>query len=165
MLYEKRIAESVCIELTRDNLIFSSAHFLSKPNGGSEPLHGHNYQVTLYYESDVDSFGFVVDFSVLKKLLKAIVAQLNHKVLLAGDSTDVEIITNDQDLTVLFGSKRYVFPESDVVILPVINTTCEELARYVGQKVISELGGGNLELKVQENPGQSATWRSHVRGN
>jgi len=150
----------VCIELARDDLVFSSAHFAQRPDGTSEPLHGHNYAVTASVAGSVDQLGYVVDFAVLKSLLRSIIHQLNHKILLPGNSERITITRNDRELSATVDGNRYVFPVSDVLILPLTNTTCEQLAAYVGGAVLAELPVGHLELKIEESPGQGASWRS-----
>ena len=60
---------------------FSSAHALRNYKGKCENLHGHNYQVEMTVEgtklsTDVE---LIVDFSLLKKLLKKAVDLLDHK--------------------------------------------------------------------------------------
>jgi 6-pyruvoyltetrahydropterin/6-carboxytetrahydropterin synthase len=64
-----------------------------------------------------------------------------------------------------FGEPTYVFPKSDCALLPIKNSTAEMLAQYLGSRVGEELGRSGyghltqLELEVEENYGQSATYR------
>lgn len=68
--------------LVSKNFTFSSAHFLSKYYGKCESLHGHNYKLTVTVEGDVQSNGLVVDFVVLKRIVKKHVLDLiDHKLL------------------------------------------------------------------------------------
>ncbi|MGG7377306.1 6-carboxytetrahydropterin synthase, partial [Escherichia coli] len=59
----------------------------------------------------------------------------------------------------------YVFPTRDCALLPIQNSTAEMLAQYLGAQVREELGRSGhthltlLELEVEENYGQSATYR------
>jgi 6-pyruvoyltetrahydropterin/6-carboxytetrahydropterin synthase len=64
-----------------------------------------------------------------------------------------------------FGEPTYVFPRRDCALLPIPNSTAEMLAQYLGSQVRQELNARgytnltSLELEVEENYGQSATYR------
>ncbi len=61
---------------------FSAAHQLTKSNTKCENLHGHNWKVQVFVRGEVDEkVGWVMDFSVLKKLLKDSLQALDHKLL------------------------------------------------------------------------------------
>lgn len=150
----------VSIEVTRDYLTFSSAHFAQRSNGTSEPIHGHNYTVTVRVQGPIDQLGYVADFVTLKSVLVPITRELNHRLLLSGQSDRVTIARDGDEVVVRADGRRYVFPASDVVVLPIRNTTCEELAAHIGMAVLAKLSGGRLEIKVEESPGQGACWRS-----
>ncbi|MDR0476246.1 MAG: 6-carboxytetrahydropterin synthase QueD [Treponema sp.] len=58
---------------------FAAAHFLSLYHGKCENLHGHNYRARLFVRGEtLDSGGMLVDFAVLKKILKEICGGLDH---------------------------------------------------------------------------------------
>jgi 6-pyruvoyltetrahydropterin/6-carboxytetrahydropterin synthase len=58
---------------------FSAAHFLTHYKGKCEKLHGHNYRVRLWLCGDnLDEGGMLFDFSLLKKMLREILALLDH---------------------------------------------------------------------------------------
>lgn len=60
----------------------SSAHYLREYKGKCENLHGHNWEVEVTVEKkELASDGMVIDFKELKKYLKEIVDQLDHKVI------------------------------------------------------------------------------------
>lgn len=61
---------------------FCAAHFLSDYHGKCEGLHGHNYKVLATVNGDaLDSSGMLIDFSVLKKSVNAVIDTLDHKCL------------------------------------------------------------------------------------
>jgi 6-pyruvoyltetrahydropterin/6-carboxytetrahydropterin synthase len=64
-------------------------------------------------------------------------------------------------------NRRYVLPESDVKVLPIPNTTAEELARYLAGQLREKIGQlPNLlacEMEVSEVEGQSALYREEWR--
>jgi len=58
---------------------FAAAHRLTGSGGKCESLHGHNFRVILEVTGDqLDETGMLMDFGVLKGILKAVLAQLDH---------------------------------------------------------------------------------------
>lgn len=58
---------------------FSASHFLTKYHGKCERLHGHNYKLRISVAGPIGENGMVVDFVLLKKLVKEkIIDRLDH---------------------------------------------------------------------------------------
>jgi 6-pyruvoyltetrahydropterin/6-carboxytetrahydropterin synthase len=58
---------------------FAAAHRITGSGGKCESLHGHNFHVTLEVMGDqLDETGMLMDFGVLKKILQAVLAELDH---------------------------------------------------------------------------------------
>ncbi|MDR2796934.1 MAG: 6-carboxytetrahydropterin synthase QueD, partial [Treponema sp.] len=58
---------------------FAAAHFLSHYHGKCEHLHGHNYRVRLWSRGEnLDAGGMLADFSILKTVLRQVIAGLDH---------------------------------------------------------------------------------------
>jgi len=61
---------------------FSSAHYLRNYQGRCENLHGHNWKVELVVEgAKLNEIDLLIDFKELKKILKNILTELDHKLL------------------------------------------------------------------------------------
>ncbi len=61
---------------------FSSAHSIRGYEGGCESLHGHNWRVEVFVRSArLDTLGMVVDFRTLKARVRALVKDLDHRLL------------------------------------------------------------------------------------
>ena len=59
---------------------FSAAHFLRDYEGKCENLHGHNWQVEVAIKGkELNKTGLLLDFKKLKKYLKGILEELDHK--------------------------------------------------------------------------------------
>jgi len=59
---------------------FSAAHQLRLYDGSLEPLHGHNWKVTVTVESDeLDSIGVVMDFHDLDRAVEALIARMHNR--------------------------------------------------------------------------------------
>jgi 6-pyruvoyltetrahydropterin/6-carboxytetrahydropterin synthase len=155
------------VSVTKDYLVFASAHFITLPGHRCEPLHGHNYRTGVAIEGGLDPEAhFVFDFSVLKQLMKRLTEEIDHKVLLPLESEMVKVSTQGASVAVAVdGKPRYVFPVEDCALLPVPNTTVEMLARYLARRVKAEVDRAAavrlsaIEIEVEENFGQSATYR------
>jgi 6-pyruvoyltetrahydropterin/6-carboxytetrahydropterin synthase len=158
------------VTVCKDYLVFSSAHFITFRGHQCETLHGHNYRVGVSVEGDVDAEClFVVDFSILKKVVRTLVDEIDHRVLLP--SKNAKLAFRDvgrQRLVDYFGEHTYTFPIEDCAMMPIENTTAEMIAQYFAQRTreaLAGMGARNLtaiEIEVEESFGQSATYRLPV---
>jgi 6-pyruvoyltetrahydropterin/6-carboxytetrahydropterin synthase len=158
------------VAVTKDNLVFASAHFITFPGHRCEKLHGHNYRTRVVVEGGLDPEAhFVLDFSMLKGLMKQLTDEIDHKVLLPLESTKIQVREEGETVRVaVAGRPRYVFPREDCALLPVPNTTVEMLAQYLAGRLRTELASAGgvalraVEVEVEENFGQSATYRESL---
>ena len=156
------------VTVSKDYLSFSSAHFITFQGHKCESLHGHNYRVGVTVTGQVDpECQFVLDFALLKEILRPMVDAIDHKVLLPTASPKLTLEESDDRLTVIYlGAPRYQFPRSDCALLPVSNTTAEMLAEYFATTMQAEIERrgfdhlAELEIEVEESPGQSASYRA-----
>jgi len=49
---------------------FAASHFLTKYQGKCENLHGHNYKIIITIEGDLKDDGMVIDFKIIKDIVK-----------------------------------------------------------------------------------------------
>ena len=155
------------VQVSKDYLVFASAHFITFQGHQCEALHGHNYRVGVAVEGSVDNEClFVLDFSILKQITRQLVDTIDHKVLLPTLNPKLSFREDGNRVSVdYFGEPAYVFPKRDCALLPIPNSTAEMLAQYLGSQVRQELSSRgyrhltSLELEVEENYGQSATYR------
>lgn len=158
------------VSVSKDYLVFSSAHFITFRGHQCETLHGHNYRVGVSVEGSVDNeTKFVVDFSVLKKIVRTLVDEIDHKVLLPMNNPKLAFKDEGRQRQVhYFGEPTYVFPIVDCAMVPIENTTAEMLARYFAHRVRDDLGSQGIqnltaiEMEVEESFGQAATYRLTV---
>lgn len=104
---------------------FSAAHNLRDYSGDCERLHGHNWHVTATVtREELDEQGMVMDFRLLKKLLKGITAGLDHRYL------------------------------NEVPPFDRLNPTSETIAEYIFQRLAEELPDGVrlASVSVDETP-------------
>lgn len=61
---------------------FDSAHFLPRYHGECERLHGHTYRLRVTVEGPVDKDGLVIDFAILKRVVKSeVLDKLDHRLI------------------------------------------------------------------------------------
>jgi 6-pyruvoyltetrahydropterin/6-carboxytetrahydropterin synthase len=158
------------VSVTKDHIVFASAHFITFPGHRCETLHGHNYRTRVGVEGALDPEAhFVFDFVELKHLMKRLCDEIDHKVLLPLENEKLQIKEQGDSVTVAYeGKPRYVFPKVDCALLPVPNTTVEMLARYLAGQVRAALAASGavrvtaVEVEVEETFGQSATYRESL---
>lgn len=155
------------IEITKDYLGFAAAHFITM-KGKCERLHGHNYQIWVEVEGELTEDGYVFDFSELKRLAKRLCDQLDHRVLLATENPQIALRQDNGAIYASYGTQHYMFPSSDVVCLPISNTTAELLATYLARQfahLLRSQPGHALHavgVWVAEGPGQRAYYQERL---
>jgi 6-pyruvoyltetrahydropterin/6-carboxytetrahydropterin synthase len=93
------------VTVNKDYLVFSSAHFITFRGHQCEALHGHNYRVGVTVEGQVDDEClFVVDFSILKKVVRGLVDEIDHRVLLPGTPSSASAIMERSGWWITSGS-------------------------------------------------------------
>jgi 6-pyruvoyltetrahydropterin/6-carboxytetrahydropterin synthase len=156
------------VRVTKDYLVFSSAHFITFAGHRCEALHGHNYRVGVTLDGDVDTTGwYVIDFSVLKQIMRRLCDEIDHKVLLPLSNPKLTVAEVGDAVTVAYmGQPRYAFPRGDCALLAIPNTTVEMLAQYLAGRLRAELPEtvrvAAMEVEVEENFGQSAIYRDRL---
>jgi 6-pyruvoyltetrahydropterin/6-carboxytetrahydropterin synthase len=155
------------VSVTKDYLVFSSAHFITFAGHRCEGLHGHNYRARVTIEGALNNESwFVFDFVELKQIMKKLCDEIDHLVLLPLESTRVGVVEEGEIVKVsVDGQPRYVFPLRDCALLPIPNTTVEMIARLLTDRLRKELAARGaygltaIEMEVEENFGQAAVYR------
>ena len=155
------------VSVTKDYLVFASAHFITFAGHRCEGLHGHNYRARVTVEGALNQESwFVFDFVELKRIMKRLCDDIDHFVLLPLRSDRIQIVEDTESVTVsVDGKPRYLFPRKDCALLPIPNTTVEMLAQLLAERLQAELeamgarGLSAIEMEVEENFGQSAVYR------
>jgi 6-pyruvoyltetrahydropterin/6-carboxytetrahydropterin synthase len=155
------------VRVLKDSLVFSAAHFITFNGNICERLHGHNWRVEAEIHGPLDENHYVFDFIALRDGMQAIVAQLDHSVLLPElhPLIQVEKSLDGREVTAKFSDRRWVFPSEDCRILPVANTTAELIAKWIALRFLQRItedqrrGIQQLRVSVEENFGQWADFR------
>jgi 6-pyruvoyltetrahydropterin/6-carboxytetrahydropterin synthase len=123
------------INVEKDYFDFASAHFLIFANGRREALHGHNYQVSVAVEGELDRAGIILDFITFKPLIKKVCDGLDHRTLVQANHPLLKVRRGRKEAEILYKDQRLVLPRQDVVLLPITNTSTELLAEYVAERI------------------------------
>lgn len=155
------MSRTFSIEVAKDYFNFASAHFLIFANGSREPLHGHNYQVGVKIEGELDRAGVVLDFITFKPMVKKICDALDHRTMIQTESPIIQVHKRPKEIEVRYKQQKIILPRRDVILLPLANTSTELLAEHVAgqirRQVRQKFPGAKLraiEVGVEEARGQ-----------
>jgi 6-pyruvoyl-tetrahydropterin synthase len=186
------------IHLAKDTFKFNASHFVAYP-GFRERLHGHNYRVaiTLIGSHEIGRDGYVLDFGCVKSVAKKVCKEMNEYFLVPMLSDVLKITIEEGEGNEFCGQcedgsehkdkklkpthpgsitiqcedgSRFLFPRQDCLLLPIMHSTCEELAIYVYSQLLKGLnrdyleshGVCAMEVTVSESTGQDATFRRQI---
>jgi 6-pyruvoyl-tetrahydropterin synthase len=155
------------VHVTKDYLKFSAAHFIAY-KGFREGLHGHNYRVSVDIEGDLGPEGYVLDFGIAKQITKRVCGRLDEKFIIPAQSDCLRIREDGRQVIIGYEDDEFSFPSKDVVLLPIVHSSAEELARYLAGEVRRELAAAKVErihaiqIGVEEATGQAAYFRESL---
>lgn len=148
-------------------LRFAAAH-MATLGDELEPLHGHNYLVLCRVGGTLTNDHWVIDFSVLKAFVRDACERLDHRFLLQRNSKQIDIEERSDAWIIGFGKREYRFPLTDVIALPIENSTAELIAQWLCETVVQSLAAGKhenltrIEVTVEEMPGQSGSYQREL---
>jgi 6-pyruvoyltetrahydropterin/6-carboxytetrahydropterin synthase len=150
------------IDIQKEYLKFSAAHFLIFPDGTAERLHGHNYRVFVEIDAMLTRHGLVMDFKRVKPIIRELVDELDEHWLVPGEHPGLSVKRRDDGvMEVRFGERYYAAPDDDVIVMKMNNISAENLATWVGRELMRRLraGFGDVRVKrlvcaVEETAGQ-----------
>ena len=157
--------ESWSIAIQKDYLKFSAAHFLIFPDGTAERLHGHNYKVFVDVHTALDDHGLVVNFKEIKPLVREICDQIDEHMIVPGKHPVLTATRSGEHMEIRYRDRRYLIPANEVMVLPIGNTSAENLAGWFGHTLRERMAAAwpslrvlQLSVGVEETPGQRGIW-------
>ena len=147
-------------------LKFSSAHFVvGHPK--CERLHGHDYYVDVVIEgqlSEKNETGMLVDFGMVKQVVKPILDMLDHKIIIPKNNDKLELTnninSNDDSIFIVLQkvayAKKLLLTRDEVCFLPIRNSTAELIGEWmygVMKEEFLKLGNYTLHLRLYEGLG------------
>jgi 6-pyruvoyltetrahydropterin/6-carboxytetrahydropterin synthase len=154
------------ILLAKEAFKFSAAHFLIFPDGSSERLHGHNYRVQVEIEAALTRHGLVLDFKQVKPVVRELCDELDEHWLVPGEHATLSHERRADGVTeVRYRGLYYAAPSADVIVLPINNTSSENLATWFARELVrrlearfEELSVARLRVAVEETSGQAGAY-------
>lgn len=144
---------------------FSACHFIAGHQKCGR-LHGHTYIVSLKLHGEMGKDGMIMDFIPLKRELRSIAEQLDHRVLIPANSKKITISLGDE-VYIKAEGKKYALPKEDVIMLPTEESSAEELSHFILTNLLKAVdfppNVKEVEVGVHEELGQSA-WSSKRLG-
>lgn len=155
------------VRVYKEAFNFAAAHFLIFADGTREELHGHNYQVRFAAEGSLDEGDLVLDFLKIKPIVKKVCDSFDHRVILPVKNERLAVERERGAVNALYqGRDRFSFPESDVVLLDLHNTSTERLAEHIARRVLERVRAelpkarlARIEVEVEESAGQCGVYR------
>ena len=159
------------IELAKEDMHFSAAHFTIFSANRRENLHGHNFFVEARADGVIDANGLCFDYTLLKDRLRALCDSLDETLLIAAQSPHLQIEERGDEIVVAFADETLRFSRRDVTFLPIRNVSVEELAHWftdilTNDESFASLPVETLTVRLSSGPGQWAetTWQSTAAG-
>jgi 6-pyruvoyltetrahydropterin/6-carboxytetrahydropterin synthase len=150
------------LRLAKEDFKFSVAHFTVFSDTIAEGLHGHNYRVRVEIGgAGTDSQGLLMDLRGLKAQIRRLCGELDSRTLLPERSQLVRVTAGGGGYEVRYGARLYRLPAADVRVLPILNTSIEELAAWFWRELRPSLRGSaitELRVEVEETAGQSCVY-------
>jgi 6-pyruvoyltetrahydropterin/6-carboxytetrahydropterin synthase len=157
------------IRLAKEDFKFSAAHFTLFADGSAELLHGHNYRVSVeIVGEELDRVGLLVDFVAVKRAIRAACAALDERTLVPDMAPGLAIRENVDGagtVEIGFGDRRYRFPRTDLVLLPLENSSIELLSRWLWREIAPAListSAKRMTVWVEETAGQSCAYAAEL---
>lgn len=155
-------SERWAIHMHKEYFKFSCAHFLIFPDGSKERLHGHNYHVDAEIEGQLTDRGLVIDFILVKPVIRELCDGLDEHWIVPGEHPELVVKAGDDGHSeVSYRECRYRVPSDEVIVLPINNTSAENLATWLGRELVSRIQDRfgrtqieKLRLAVSEASGQ-----------
>lgn len=156
---EKPAETRIRIEVVKQSLHFSAAHFTIFSSTKRENLHGHNFQVQATLDCEIGADGIAFDYNIAKDAIQSICDRLDEHTLLPELSPHLDIRRRENGVEARFDDEILSFLSRDVVLLPIRNTTVEELSQWflqelLGNSVIRDLPIHAIELRIASGSGQ-----------
>jgi 6-pyruvoyltetrahydropterin/6-carboxytetrahydropterin synthase len=154
------------LKVFKEYFNFACAHFMIFKDGTREPLHGHNYRVRVNGHHNTLDDDMVIDFLNLKPVVRKICDEIDHKLILPSECPLLEIVQNGAQVEVKTpDSSFFSFPKTDVLVMPIKNSSVERLAEFIAKEIDLEVKKiynfrfDTLEVEVEESKGQSVIYR------
>ena len=163
----QKVVRFASLEIYKEEFSFSAGHFTIFSATEREQLHGHNYHVSVAFNIKIEHNGLSFDYRHYKKKILSLCDQLDRHFLLPSESPYLQLEDDGDYWIAHFNHKKIPFLKEDVIVLPLMNITIEELSHWFLQRVLEDQSDisrhaiHEITVKVYNGPGQSggAHWK------
>jgi 6-pyruvoyltetrahydropterin/6-carboxytetrahydropterin synthase len=151
------------IYIDKESHKFSAAHFTIFSASERERLHGHNFSVAARLVAPVDDNGLTGDYAVYKAQLKKLCDLLDEYTLIPANSPYLTVVEEGDYYRVRHDQDELLFLQSDTRVLPLRNTTVEDLSHYLLEMLVEDKPFleaqdiREIEVLVSSGPGQTGS--------
>jgi 6-pyruvoyltetrahydropterin/6-carboxytetrahydropterin synthase len=154
------------IHIDKEAHKFSAAHFTIFSATERERLHGHNFSVSARILAPVDDNGLTGDYAVYKNEIRKLCDALDEYTLIPSRSPFLKLEEEGAYHRVEHNGDVMLLLKADTLLIPVRNTTVEDLSFYLLQTLLADQGLlqaqdiRQIEVMVSSGPGQTgaASW-------
>ena len=140
------------LKISGDKLTIASAHMLVRHDKCAK-IHGHNYQVEIEIEGQLDENHMIIDFGLFKSNVVKMLKQFDHKIMIPSESKDLQIeIVEEQVIINTCEGKLYRLPKEDVVFIPIESTTVELLSKHIHNLIKEQYPQFKITITMSETP-------------
>lgn len=157
------IMRTTTIDLFKEAMKFSAGHFTIFSATERENMHGHNFNVHVSITANILENGMCFDYGIYKKIITDLCKQWNEIFLLPAKSKYLKIEQDEKYVYAFFDGEKIPFLKRDVLILPIENTTIEDLSELMLSKLtdkpeeLEKYQVKEITVKIFSAPGQSAS--------
>ncbi len=126
------------IEIRKQYLHFSAAHFTIFSASERERLHGHNWRVGALITGPVGDDGLCFDYAIYKDILCKLCEQYDEYTLIAKNSPYLTITEDDKYYFVQHADSEMHLLKTDTLLLPVSNITIEEMSHCLLTQLLED---------------------------
>lgn len=155
--------QNTVIDLFKEDQKFSAGHFTIFNARERENLHGHNFRVRVQISGQVGPNGMMADYGRFKDWIRQLCREWNEVFLLPRHSPFLKLEEGQGQVRAWFDGEELVFLKRDVLVLPVTNTTLEELSRLFAARLREKIqreklsGVSSLTVWISSGDGQFAS--------
>lgn len=162
-------ARLTTIDISKEDLKFSGAHFTIFSATDRERLHGHNFKVRASVTAPVDDNGMCFNYQEIKSRIRTVCRDLDEYMLLPIHSPHLDIKADGNQYCVRFNDETMYFIKEDTKLLTIRNTTVEEFSFYILDRLVNtddffkENDVANITIGVSSGDGQwgSSSWSAN----
>jgi 6-pyruvoyltetrahydropterin/6-carboxytetrahydropterin synthase len=150
------------LKISGDKLTIASAHMLVRHDKCAK-IHGHNYQVEIEIEGELDENHMIIDFGLFKSNVVKMLKQFDHKIMIPSKSKDLQIETVDEQIIInTCEGKLYRLPKEDVVFVPIESTTVELLSKHIHNLIKEQHPQFRITITMSETPTSTVVYSGEV---